>query len=76
MAYFNLNELTSYIKMSKSSAYKLTMANQIPFIKRGKKLLFKKEAIDQWLEQYAQPTVQELKNNCINLLKTNKNGNS
>ena len=71
--YLNLNELTRYIKMSKSSVYKLTMDNKIPFIKRGKKLLFKKIAIDEWLEQYAQPTVLELKNNCANILKQSRN---
>jgi excisionase family DNA binding protein len=73
MVYFNLQELTNYIKMSKSSAYKLTMGNKIPFIKTGKKLLFKKEAIDQWLEQHAQPTVMELKNNSANILKQSRN---
>jgi hypothetical protein len=45
------------------------MDNKIPFIKTGKKLLFKKEAIDQWLEQYAQPTKEELRNSSHHLLK-------
>lgn len=74
MSYFNLPELSEYTKMSPSSIYKATMANKIPFIKTGKKLLFKKEAIDQWLEQHAQPTAQELKNNSVNILKSTTNG--
>ena len=69
--YLGIDDLTEYIKLSKSSIYKMTMDNRIPFIKTGKKLLFKKEAIDQWLEQYAQPTVTELKNNSCNILKSN-----
>jgi len=73
MALLDINDLSQYIKLSKSSIYKLTMDNKIPFIKTGK-LLFKKEAIDQWLEQYSQPTKQELKNNCANILKTKTNG--
>jgi excisionase family DNA binding protein len=71
--YLRIDELTVYIKMSKSSIYKLTMQNKIPFIKSGV-LLFEKEAIDQWLEQYAQPTAHELKKNSANILKTKSNG--
>ena len=67
--YFSIDELSVYIKLSKSSIYKLTMGSGIPFIKTGKKLLFKKEAIDQWLEQYAQPTKEELRNSSHHLLK-------
>ena len=73
MVFLNINDLSEYIKLSKSSIYKLTMDNKIPFIKKGK-LLFKKEAIDQWLEQYAQPTAHELKKNSANILKTKSNG--
>jgi excisionase family DNA binding protein len=74
--YFKIEELCEYINLSKSSVYKATMGNKIPFIKTGKKLLFKKEAIDQWLEQHAQPTVMELKNNSVNILKSTTNGRS
>lgn len=74
MIFLTISELSDYIRLSKSSIYKMTMANNIPFIKTGKKLLFKKEAIDQWLEQYAQPTVTELKNSSTNILKTKPNG--
>jgi excisionase family DNA binding protein len=73
MVFFNINDLSEYIKLSKSSIYKLTMDNKIPFIKKGK-LLFKKEAIDQWLEQDAQPTADELKKNSVNILKIKSNG--
>ena len=73
--YLKIEELCEYIKLSKSSVYKLTMENKIPFIKTGR-LLFKKEAIDQWLEQHAQPTVMELKNNSVNILKSTTNGRS
>jgi len=75
VTYFKIDELCEYIKLSKSTVYKLTMDNKIPFIKTGR-LLFKKEAIDQWLEQYAQPTVMELKNNSVNILKSKTNGRS
>jgi excisionase family DNA binding protein len=74
--YLNLDELSDYIKLSKSSIYKLTMGNRIPFIKTGKKLLFKQEAIDQWLEQHAQPTAEELENQSVKILKQKSHGKS
>lgn len=67
--YLGIQELCEYIKLSKSSVYKLTMDNKIPFIKRGKKLLFKMESIDLWLGQYAQPTIKEIQNLSHHLLK-------
>jgi excisionase family DNA binding protein len=73
MDYLNLTELTGYLKLSKSTIYKLTMGNKIPFIKRGGRLLFKKETVDQWLEHFAQPTAQELSNNSANILKRSRN---
>lgn len=69
MNYLNLNELTNYIKMSKSTVYKLTMDKKIPHIKRRGKLLFEKQSIDLWLGQYAQSTIKELQNSSHHLLK-------
>ena len=44
--------------MSSSTIYKKTSSRQIPYIKSGKKLLFKKEAIDEWLEKYSQNPIE------------------
>jgi excisionase family DNA binding protein len=54
MVYFAVDELSDYLKMSRSTIYKKTMDRQIPFIKAGKKLLFKQEAIDLWLEDHSE----------------------
>lgn len=67
--YLKINELSEYIKLSKSSIYKLTMCRKIPFIKRSKTLLFEKQSIDLWLGQYAQSTIKELQNSSHHLLK-------
>jgi excisionase family DNA binding protein len=72
MVYLGVKELSEYLKKSESSIYKLTMGNKIPFIKQGKKLLFNQDAIDSWLEQYVQPTIQELQSNSAKILKTSK----
>jgi hypothetical protein len=51
------------------------MSNRIPFIKAGKKLLFNQEAIDQWLQKFNQPTVDEVAADINSLLKIKQNGN-
>lgn len=74
MIYMTVDELKDYIKMSKSTIYKGCSNNQIPYIKTGKLLLFKKDAIDVWLEQCNVPTQNQLVNNVSKLLKQRKNG--
>lgn len=73
MEYFNLNELAGYIKVSKSTAYKWCSSGQLPYIKTGKLLLFKKEAIDTWLEQHNVPTKVQIGQNISKLLKLTNN---
>ena len=69
MNYLNLNELADYIKVSKSTAYKWCSNGQIPFIKTGKLLLFRKDVIDLWLEQFNVPTKLQVGQNICKLLK-------
>jgi excisionase family DNA binding protein len=45
----SLNELSEYLKIPKSTLYKLSEANQIPSFKVGKQLRFRKSAIDRWI---------------------------
>ncbi len=59
-AYFNIEELSIYMHESVSSLYKKTSQNLIPHFKQGKKLLFKKDDIDQWLEKFRQLTTDEM----------------
>ena len=49
MILFNIKELEKYIKLSKSSIYKMVMRREIPFIKATGTLLFNQDEIDQWL---------------------------
>jgi len=50
--YLTISELVEYLpeKPSKSSVYRWVTYRKIPFHKEGKRLLFKKSQIDQWLE--------------------------
>lgn len=44
-----LDELAIYLKLPKSTAYKLVQEGRIPGQKLGKQWRFGKNAIDQWL---------------------------
>ena len=70
----DITELSGYIKLSKSTIYKGTMSQKIPHIKLGKKLLFSQDAIDQWLQQFNQPTIEEVEAGVYSILKNKKNG--
>lgn len=49
-----------YLKVSSSTLYQLTSRKEIPFIKRGKRLYFKKEDLRKWIEEGSNsPLVQE-----------------
>ncbi len=72
--YMTVEQLKDYIKLSKSTIYKGTMSHRIPHIKAGKKLLFSQDAIDQWLQQFNQPTLQEVEADINSILKNKKNG--
>ena len=44
-----LEETCDYIGYKKSYMYKLTSGQQIPHMKRGKKVFFDKDEIDAWI---------------------------
>ena len=71
-SYLSVTELSAFIKLSKSTIYKKTSLNQIPFIKTGKNLLFKVDQIELWLENQSQPTVDEISMGIVNILKKKK----
>ncbi|MGF9964260.1 helix-turn-helix domain-containing protein [Bacillus rhizoplanae] len=45
----NVQEIANYIGVSRDLIYKMVRMNEIPFIRVGKRLLFRKESIDKWL---------------------------
>ena len=46
-----IDELSNYLKISKSSLYKLVQAGRIPGQKVGRHWRFNKDAIDRWLSE-------------------------
>lgn len=43
-------ELMEYLRISRGTVDKLIKRREVPFIKLGKKVLFRKKEIDAWLE--------------------------
>ncbi|MDD5731062.1 MAG: response regulator [Candidatus Omnitrophica bacterium] len=46
-----IDEVTVYLKIPKSTLYKLCENNQIPSVKIGKQLRFRKSSLDRWLNE-------------------------
>ena len=46
-----IDELAVYLRISKSTAYKLVREGQIPSQKVGRHWRFRKESIDRWLDK-------------------------
>ncbi|MFH2075089.1 MAG: helix-turn-helix domain-containing protein [Pseudomonadota bacterium] len=46
-----IEELSSYLKIPKSSLYKLVREGKIPSQKVGRHLRFHRESIDEWLKR-------------------------
>ncbi|MFM7023096.1 MAG: helix-turn-helix domain-containing protein [Flavobacteriales bacterium] len=49
--FFNLKEAAAFLKLAGQTIYGFTSKRKIPFLKRGKKLYFKKSDLENWLNQ-------------------------
>ena len=60
--WFNIEQLCEYLPQQpvKSTIYGLVHAGKIPNHKQGKKLIFKKSEIDQWIESHKRKNPSEL----------------
>lgn len=47
----SIGELAEYLKISRSTLYKLVQEGRLPGQKLGKRWRFHKDAIDEWLKQ-------------------------
>lgn len=51
-----IDELAAYVKISKSTLYKLVQNGKVPGQKIGKHWRFRREAIDRWLDAESNET--------------------
>jgi excisionase family DNA binding protein len=50
-AVLTIDELSAYLKIPKSTLYKVVREGKVPCQKIGRHWRFRKEAIDRWLEE-------------------------
>jgi len=55
---FGVKELADYLKVKRTWIYERTHLNEIPYIKAGGKLLFRRRKIDQWLDDNSTPAIR------------------
>jgi len=58
----NIDEASQFIMLAKQTIYGMTSNRQIPFLKRGKKLMFRRSELQQWLYNSKKQTNEELVN--------------
>jgi excisionase family DNA binding protein len=69
----NLSEAAKYLDISESHLYKLTSSRQIPhFCPQGKKLYFRRDELDTWLQRNRQSSTDEIDQAATNYLIRNK----
>lgn len=49
--FLSIDQAADYLKISKSKIYKHTMDNTIPFKKNGRRLLFRKSELTEWVNK-------------------------
>lgn len=47
----SVKEIATYLDLSTDFIYKLVRKKQIPFVKIGSRILFKKESVQKWLNE-------------------------
>lgn len=70
----SIEEAGKYLNLAKQTLYGFTSKNLIPFIKRGKKLYFRKLDLDKWLMEGKQLTKEEIEAAGFEALKIKKGG--
>lgn len=55
----NIQEVAKMLNMAVPSIYGLVHRRKIPYIKRGKKLIFEKSQVEEWLKSGRQRTIYD-----------------
>ncbi len=69
-----ISEASQYLNLAKQTIYGFTSKNIIPFIKKGKKLYFRRSELKDWLLESRQMTTIEVKAAGFGALNRKKGG--
>lgn len=61
----SIDELAKYLRLSKSTIYRLKSTREIPCFKTGKILVFKRKDVDEWLERCRSKSKFEIEQEAI-----------
>ena len=67
----DVEQVASYLKVTKSAIYKLTSTSEIPHYKNGKRLYFKKSDIDEWIFSKRIKTNDDIEKEAMEYIKRN-----
>lgn len=67
--FLSLTELSKYLKIPRSTLYKLSQTGRFPSVKIGKQLRFKKSSIDNWVAEKEGSLKEEIKGKGIKKAK-------
>lgn len=59
--FFSLEEASKFLQLAKQTLYSFTSQRTIPFIKKGKKLYFRKSDLEKWLNEGQKRSKAEIK---------------
>ena len=65
---FTLKDVSQYLKIPKSTLYKLSEKGQIPSVKIGKQLRFRKSSLNQWLSEKENQSDKDISVKAKNIL--------
>jgi excisionase family DNA binding protein len=57
---FTVDQASVFLNLAKQTLYTFTSKRQIPFLKKGKKLYFKKSDLEIWLNEGKKATTKEI----------------
>lgn len=57
---FGIQEAAQFLQLAPQTIYGMTSKREIPFLKKGKKLYFKKSELEKWLTEGRKKTRKEL----------------
>jgi excisionase family DNA binding protein len=57
----NVEEVAQYLDVAKSTIYKLTSTREIPHFKKGKRIYFRTNEINEWMAKGKRKTNDEIK---------------
>lgn len=66
--FFTIDEVAKYLKIPKSTLYKLSEKGKIPSVKIGKQLRFRKSSLNQWLSEKENQSDKDINAKAKNIL--------